>query len=114
MSDFLLREEHVKLLQGASWYWEDSMTGGLAVDPKRPFGNSGASSVAADIAELLGIERKTCPRCSEPLDSDGASFTERMLDIYRETEKALQVILSARSFELGVYTQGLGGVWAKA
>lgn len=110
---FVLREEHIKILHGASWYWEDSMSGGLAVNPKRPFGNSGDSSVAADIAELLGIERKKCPHCDEALDDDGESFQERMLALYRETETALAVILGARSFQPGTYKRRLEGAWER-
>lgn len=48
--------------------------GGLGMDQKRPFGNSGCRAIAEDIAECVGIDM--------PEDSDQE---ERILSMYRET-----------------------------
>lgn len=57
---FELKEEHTKLLQHAIIEWDDCETGAPAINPKRPYGNS---SVAEDVAEILGDRRVLCRHC---------------------------------------------------
>jgi len=83
---FLLREEHLRLLQECYVQWQDDESGAPEIDPKRPYGNS---DVAQDVAEILSVG-----------DQDRK---EDMLEWHRETELALQIILSTRSFRLGRY-----------
>lgn len=108
MREFTLRAEHVKLLARAYVRWEDCESGAPAIDCKRPYGNSG---VASDVAEILGREPERCPHCEETL---GDSDEDGLLALHRETETALQVVLSAQSFEPGVYQEtGYSGPWER-
>lgn len=98
---FVLREDHIKLLRRAYVEWDDCETGAPAINPKRPYGNS---SVAMDVAKILGV-------AIPDEDEDGAKAWRqwqnetrgKMLEIHRETETALQVVLSAGTFEPGTY-----------
>lgn len=108
MKTFELRPEHIKLLQGMYFdYRDDYETGAPGADQKRPYGNS---YVAGDVAEILGIEIPDD-------DGDGRSerddIEEEMLELHRETGTALQVILSAQSFEPGKYRNTASGQYAK-
>lgn len=90
---FRLRKEHVILLRNSYMRWDDCETGAIAVDPKRPYGNS---YVAGDVAELLGIEA----------DNENGFTSDQeaeLLSWHYETEQALIVILSSKSFKLGKY-----------
>jgi len=95
---FELREDHLKLVRRMNvGYRDDLEFGAPVIDPKRPYGNS---DVFNDIAKILGIE-------PEGAGDDEPEFTEdqkgRMLELHKETATALQVILAANSFELGIY-----------
>ena len=94
---FTLKPEHIQLLRKAYVRWEDCETGAPAIDPKRPYGNS---YVAGDVWEILYGDLPTGH------DDNELSKTqeEEMLALHRETEKALQVILSAGEFVPGEYT----------
>jgi hypothetical protein len=96
---FTLTEEHIKLLSRANVSWDSCEFGAPAIDPKRPYGNS---DVIDDIAEILCIERETCPHCGsgEPFDEVDK---QRLESLHRETETALQIILSTKSFIPGKY-----------
>lgn len=90
---FELTEQHVKLLRRAWVDWENCETGAPAIDCKRPYGNS---DVPGDVAEILGWH----------IDDGGHArdeSRERALELHRETQTALQVILATGSFEPGVY-----------
>jgi hypothetical protein len=91
---FDLTEQHVKLLRRMYVGWQDCETGAPEIDPKRPYGNS---AVAEDVAEILTIEYDA--------DEDGMTeeFNDTMLAIHRQTELALQIVLSSGSFEPGMY-----------
>jgi S-formylglutathione hydrolase FrmB len=94
---FELRPEHVTLLRAAYVRWEEIETGAPAIDCKRPYGNS---DVAGDVIELLGWQ-------GDPDDvtpRQDREDRERAMLLHQETETALQVILSAASFEPGIYT----------
>jgi hypothetical protein len=94
MRDFALTEQHIKLLQRMYVTWFDCEFGSPAIDPKRPYGNSDCEE---DIAEILGIEWED--------DGDGMSddLRERMEDLHKETEVALQIVLCTASFHPGTY-----------
>lgn len=94
---FELKEEHIKLLQNfwITWNWYEY--GAPSVDPKRPFGNSYVEGDIASILEIIPFK-----------DSDGElHFTKEQIDkcnkIYKETETALQIVLSTKSFITGLY-----------
>ena len=106
LEEFELTEQHIKLLSNAIIGWQDCEFGAPEIDPKRPYGNS---SVLLDIAELLGEKGSLCPHCSEPIkDIDEEKYNQ----LHRETETALEVILSVKSFEPGIYVCD-GHSWKK-
>lgn len=91
---FELTADHVKLLRAAFVRWEDCETGAPAIDCKRPYGNS---YVPADVAEELSWD---------VIDDSGHLSREdeaRALELHKQTETALQIVLSTGSFEPGVY-----------
>lgn len=92
---FTLKHSHIKLLQRAYVSWDHGEFGAPAIDCKRPYGNS---DVLSDIAEILGLPERH--------EDDGEfSFAQESLmhEVHRETQKALQVIISTKSFTPGVY-----------
>ena len=90
--EFELTADHIKLLQQAYIGWEDCETGAPAIDCKRPYGNS---YVPGDIAEILGWE----------LGEDGLTDEQEDLAyaLHKETETALQIILTHKTFEPGKF-----------
>ena len=98
MKYFLLKKQHIALLQRMNIYWEDdAYHGAPAVDIKRPYGNS---DVWEDVAEIAGFEMFK--------DDNGEKhFLEgtrnKCLNLHRETAQALQVCLAAQSFDPGEY-----------
>lgn len=96
--EFVLRENHLKLLKRMNITWWDAEFGAPCIDPKRPYGNS---SVIADMAEILGIGGKNCPHCGELLEG---LDEERLTNLHKEMETALQIVLSTQSFKAGTYT----------
>src|SRR5205085_3134688 len=74
--------------------WNDAETGAPEINPKRPYGNS---DVASDVAGMVDT----------PLSTAGA------LELHRQTETALQIILETGSFEPGIYRldNPWGGSW---
>jgi len=96
MSDprrFVLTEEHLSLLRHAFVGWDDIEYGAPAIDPKRPYGNS---SVALDIAEILGWEVAEDDELTQ-----GQRDHARVL--HEATRDALQIVLTTGSFEPGTY-----------
>lgn len=85
MMQFELTENHITLLTNSFIGWQDAEYGALAVDPKRPYGNS---SVEYDIIELLDLEDH---------EEDFAR------QVHQETLTALQIILQTRQFKTGTY-----------
>lgn len=92
---FTLTEDHIKLLSRTYVEWEYCETGAPSINPKRPYGNS---FVPQDVADILEWKYE--------LDDD-EDFPEEIeskaLKIHKETETALQIILSTKSFIPGVY-----------
>ena len=95
--EFTLREQHLKLLSRMNVGWDDAEFGAPSIDPKRPYGNS---SVIEDMAEILGLGGKTCPHCGQALEEHDE---ERLGNLHKETETALQIVLSTQSFKPGTY-----------
>jgi hypothetical protein len=96
---FELTEDHVKLLRAMYVDWEDSEFGAPCIDPKRPYGNS---DVENDIAEELGWEVFEDHDGEKHLSSEQYELAQRL---HRETQTALQIVLSTGSFEPGNYVQ---------
>lgn len=91
---FVLTPDLVKLLNNMYVDWQDCEFGAPCIDPKRPYGNS---YVEGDVAEILGVE-------SEEEDFQLTdSQMEKMGSLHRDTQTALQVVLSTKSFEPGIY-----------
>lgn len=104
METFDLTADHIKLLQRMYIRWDDCETGAPAVCPKRPYGNS---DVEGDVWEILG-------RIPEEQDDDGdlyMSDTQRevAMTLHRETLDALQIILTCKTFEPGMFARS--GSW---
>jgi hypothetical protein len=98
MNTFELTENHIKLLRNAYVSWDDCETGAPAIDPKRPYGNK---YIAQDIHEIL-----TDGGSLYDLSEGERDELERdYLELHRETQTALQIVLSVGTFEPGNYTQ---------
>lgn len=82
--EFYLTQEHIDLLKRTYVEWQDCETGAPAIGCKRPYGNS---DVAQDIREIL----------RNGMNDDEA------LELHKETQTALQIILSTSSFVPGLY-----------
>jgi hypothetical protein len=72
MEEFMLTEQHLRLLRNTYISWNDMEYGAPTVDPKRPYGNE---DVVDDICSLL-LE-------GDDFDADS---------IHREMETALQIV----------------------
>jgi hypothetical protein len=95
---FNLTEDHIKLIRRMNVSYNDHCEfGAPEINPKRPYGNS---YVYGDIGEILGME----PTEGDPDDPYFTAEQEAfMLKMHKETDKALQVILSSGSFSAGWY-----------
>lgn len=98
MERFTLTAEHVALLKRMCVDWRDEpYDGAPVINIKRPYGNS---NVWRDVAEIIGLT---------PVEGDdGEKYwpegtRERCMVLHRETDKALQVCLTAQTFEPGEY-----------
>lgn len=98
MAQFRLTGDHLKLLRQANVGWQQCEAGAPEIDPKRPYGNG---QVERDVAAILGWP---VPDVYEPGQIvEYANFQERCFKIHRETETALQIVLSCGAFETGLY-----------
>jgi len=99
---FTLTDEHLKLLRAMCIGWQDCEYGAPEVDPKRPYGNS---SVEPDIHEILTGETDY-----ELTDAQRGRYAA----LHRETEKALQIVLSTGEFEPGRFRrEPYSSKWAR-
>lgn len=102
MPVFFLTEEHVKLMQGLHFYYENGYKyGAPAVDAKRPFGNSGRHQIVMDMAKILGIsmDKVYDDEKEELIESESV----RIEKIYRELPRAIECVLRTLSFDPGVF-----------
>lgn len=95
---FTLTKEHLKLLRHFNVGWQDCEYGAPEIDPKRPYGNS---SVENDIHEILTGESIGCTYSKRDGLKDWES--EKYSKLHKETETALQIVLSVGKFEIGNY-----------
>jgi hypothetical protein len=102
MKEFKLTDDHIKLLRRAYVGWQDCETGAPEINPKRPYGNS---SVVPDVAEILGIVPVN-PDGDDYEERYGSDVVDRLRQLHRETETALQIILATGEFKVGTYRRG--------
>jgi hypothetical protein len=103
-ASFTLTTEHLTLARAMYLEWCDVETGAPAVNPKRPYGNS---SVARDIADLLGWgwpDEET----SDDYDAEVEPLNARAMAVHHEMEVAMAVILQHAGMPTapGVYVNG--------
>jgi hypothetical protein len=94
-TEFTVTSEHLTLLRQAHVGWDATEFGAPAIDPKRPYGNSG---VYADIAEML----------DEPFDDEEdtpEAVADRYDTLHAETGIVLQIALVTGEFRTGRYTR---------
>lgn len=91
MQRFNLTDKHIKLLRSANISWGDIEYGAPAIDGKRPYGNG---DVTGDIVRIL---------FGDLPEETVEALREYAHQLHTETQTALQVILSAGSFEPGIY-----------
>lgn len=92
-TSFHLTPDHITLLRNSFVTWDSYEPGAASIDAKRPYGNK---TVAKDIARLLNI----------PWDADnppGDDIQDKLVKLHRETEIALQIVLTTGSFVPGLY-----------
>lgn len=109
---FYLSEDHLKLLQRARVGWNEAEFGAPEIDPERPYGNS---DVLDDVVEILcGENIAKQVRKESEWSSDYHPLHTLALAVHHETEIALQIVLSTRSFEPGWYaTDDYGSTWVR-
>lgn len=96
MKLFILTDDHIKLLRNMYTRWDDCEFGAPAIDCKRPYGNS---DVYGDMGKILGIK-------GEIID-DEEVFSDQQINLmnglHKETEIALQIVLTTGEFKPGEY-----------
>lgn len=114
---FELTKNHITLLRNMYFeYDEYTETGAPVADCKRPYGNS---DVAVDIYEIL--YGKTFDLYDEETDDykeEWEEIRDELMRLHYGTATALQIILSTKSFEPGIYEcerteERLGFSWKK-
>lgn len=86
--EFIITEDHIKLLKASYVSWFDCEYGSPAIDPKRPYGNS---FVAWDIALILGWE---LPKEDHQYDDMMKVISDRARKIHSELDIVLQILLA--------------------
>jgi hypothetical protein len=115
MKTFELKQSHLDLLKETSIGWNDCEFGAPEIDPKRPYGNSDGVN---DVAEALGI-KKTKDNVEGYDKEEAKEYDDKadylndlewsdktydyLMDIHKETQIALQIILHCQVFKLGKY-----------
>ena len=95
---FRMKKEHLKLLKRMYVGWQNCESGAPEIDPKRPYGNS---SVPEDIHEILTGESIGCTDSKREELTE--KETEKYWNLHKETETALQILLSNLSITPGIY-----------
>lgn len=86
VSEFILTQRHITLLQRANIRYDGAEFGAPCIDPKRPYGNS---SVVHDIAEILDVNLP-----DEDEDPHGYDDVEsELVKIHDQLTIALQIIV---------------------
>jgi hypothetical protein len=118
MRKFEIKKEHLKLLQKAIVEWDDCEFGAPAINPKRPYGNSG---VIQDIIEILGVtelkhgiyeftlfDKKYLLKGDDKYNLDLENENELVQQLnflHQSVEIALPICLNLQKFEIGIYRQ---------
>jgi len=114
LTQFEIKEEHLKLLKEMNVGWNDCEFGAPEIDPKRPYGNSGGVD---DVARVIGFKKNkdTVEFDKEDAKDYGnlkeyfeeADWTEKSYDylynLHKDMEIVLQIVLSTLSFKEGKY-----------
>ena len=95
---FELTQQHLDLLRETSISWDDCEFGAPCIDCKRPYGNS---DVETDIADIIKLPKKGNWDSTEEMWNEKAQ--EKLAEIHKETQIALQIILHCQTFETGKY-----------
>lgn len=100
---FRLTEEHLRLVEALVVEWDGGLGGAPYFSTQRPYRNGGGPSSVLELAGVKArIELREQPDGSRRYTVDPR--LERLAQkLHRETFTALQIVLSARSFEPGVY-----------
>ena len=102
---FLVTEDHIRLLQNFNIDWDDSSySGAPRVDTKRPYGNS---CITSDISRILEWEEVDYE------SDEWADLHQDAIEIHREMEHVLQILISNLKIEPGTYTETSYSVWEK-
>lgn len=96
--EFIVTDQHLKLLRHMYVQWNGMETGAPTIDPKRPYGNG---DVAGDIRDILDLAEIELP-------------DEAALDLHRQTQAALQIALHTGWFGEGLYIRHRHRDWTKA
>ena len=100
--EFVLTEEHIKLLKRMNVGWSDCEFGAPEIDPKHPYGNS---NVYDDIADIIGIEKLLDNNHFDGYEFYSEENRKKMDKFHAETETALQIVLQTGEFKCGRYVR---------
>jgi len=114
LTEFEIKDEHLKLLKEMNIRWDDCEFGAPAVDSKRPYGNSNGVD---DVARVIGYKKtKDTIEFDEEYAKDFVDINEYLEDsdwtqkaydylynIHKDMEIVLQIVLSSLSFKKGIY-----------
>lgn len=95
---FELKQVHLDLLKQTAISWDSCEYGAPCIDCKRPYGNS---DVEDDMAEIIKLPKKGNWDSEEEMWNEETQ--EKLADLHKETQIALQIILHCQTFELGKY-----------
>lgn len=113
---FDVKPYHLRLLQKCYTSWDVCEFGAPQIDPKRPFGNSGANSILTVVAKETGA----LDHLMDSLDLDECNIydvlkpekTQELIHIYKELEICLQILLNDLAIVPGRYQLiGYGKNW---
>src|SRR5512135_2560657 len=104
---FTVTKDHIKLLKHMWVGWQDCESGAPEIDPKRPYGNS---DVLNDIHRILTGERIGC--VGSKRDELTRDEDEKYLQIHKDMETVLQILLSNLSIKPCMYeAEEYGNIW---
>ena len=98
VTEFVVTEDHLKLLRHAHVSWDDSEYGAPSIDSKRPYG---WSNIAGSMAQILDW-----PDRDDWIDEEPPPGVEdQCARLHAETAIALQVVLVTGELRPGRYTR---------
>ncbi len=98
--EFEALPDHLALCKGMYWDWWNCEFGAPAVDPKRPYGNSGWDTIYVQIAHLIGLQV-----FKDADDDEHLTEEQRILcdTRHREMENWFQILSSFGEIPSGMY-----------